>query len=196
MANKNSRLGMTLAVVAVGMVGMAFASVPAYRLFCQITGYGGTPAIAAAGSALPAVLERTMTVRFDASVNGRLPWHFAPVQGVMVVQVGEQGLAHYTATNTSEAPVTGTATFNVTPLKAAQYFTKIDCFCFTEQTLKPGETVDMPVTFYIDPAIADDPNVQDVKTITLSYTFFRKEQTATRTETGRTGKAPEGGPHS
>lgn len=195
MANKNSRLGMTLAVVAVGMVGMAFASVPAYRLFCQITGYGGTPAIAGAGSVLPAVLDRTMTVRFDASVNGSLPWTFAPVQGSMVVQVGEQGLAHYTATNTSEAPITGTATFNVTPLKAAQYFTKIDCFCFTEQTLKPGETADMPVTFYVDPAIADDPNVRDVKTITLSYTFFRKDQTASRIGT-RTGEAPEGGPHS
>ncbi|MFA7430820.1 MAG: cytochrome c oxidase assembly protein, partial [Rhodospirillaceae bacterium] len=108
------------------------------------------------------------------SVNGALPWHFAPAQKDMVLQVGEQGLAFYTASNTADQPITGTATFNVTPLKAAQYFTKIECFCFTEQTLQPGETVDMPVTFYIDPAIADDPNVQDVKTITLSYTFFRK----------------------
>ncbi|MFA7430277.1 MAG: cytochrome c oxidase assembly protein, partial [Rhodospirillaceae bacterium] len=107
MAGKNARLGITLAVVAAGMVGMAFASVPAYRLFCQVTGYGGTPKVATDGSALPQVLERTMTVRFDASVNGALPWHFAPAQKDMVLQVGEQGLAFYTASNTADQPITG-----------------------------------------------------------------------------------------
>lgn len=116
-----------------------------------------------------------MTVRFDASINGTLPWDFAPAQGPMTVHVGEEHLAFFQATNTSGAPITGTATFNVTPLKAAKYFTKIDCFCFTEQTLQPGQTADMPVTFYVDPAIVDDPHVSEVKTITLSYTFFQKQ---------------------
>lgn len=172
----NARLAMAAGLFAAGMVGVAFAAVPAYRLFCQITGYGGTPKVEAAGAAGPRVLERTMTVRFDASVNGTLPWTFAPAQGPMTVHVGEEGLAFFQATNTSDTPITGTATFNVTPLKAARYFTKIDCFCFTEQTLQPGQTADMPVTFYVDPAIADDPHVAEVKTITLSYTFFRKDQ--------------------
>ncbi|MGC2857522.1 cytochrome c oxidase assembly protein [Novispirillum sp. DQ9] len=171
----NARLGLIAAAFAVGMVGLAFAAVPAYQLFCKVTGYGGTPAIGTAGAAAPAVLDRAMTVRFDASINGTLPWRFAPAQGAVTLKVGEQGLAFYQATNTSGEAITGTATFNVTPLKAAKYFTKIDCFCFTEQTLAPGQTVDMPVTFYIDPAIADDPHVAEVGTITLSYTFFRKE---------------------
>lgn len=173
--SSNARLGLTLGLMAAGMVGVAFASVPAYRLFCQVTGYGGTPRTGVEAVS-PGGIERTMVVQFDASINGALPWTFAPAQRAVEVQVGEQGLAFYQAVNTSDAPITGTATFNVTPMKAARYFTKIDCFCFTEQTLQPGESVDMPVTFYIDPAIADDPNVQDVKTITLSYTFFRKDQ--------------------
>lgn len=170
----NARLGLYAALFAGGMVGLAFASVPAYQLFCKVTGYGGTPKVATQATA-PQVLARTMTVRFDASVNGTLPWRFVPAQGPMTVHVGEQSLAFYRAVNDSDVPITGTATFNVTPLKAAKYFTKIECFCFTEQTLQPGQTVDMPVTFYVDPAIVDDPHVSEVKTITLSYTFFKKE---------------------
>lgn len=170
----NTRLATVMGLVALGMVGVAFASVPAYRLFCQVTGYGGTPSVSAEGAAGSTVIDREMKVRFDASVNGTMPWHFAPVQREVTVKVGEQGLAYFQATNPTDQPITGTATFNVTPNKAAQYFVKVDCFCFTEQTLEPGQTVDMPVTFYVDPTIVEDENVKEVKTITLSYTFFRK----------------------
>lgn len=158
--------------VVAGMVGLAFASVPLYRLFCQVTGYGGTTQRAAEAAA-PVVGERVVTVRFDATTDHHLPWRFQPAQRSVTLRVGEQGLAFYRAENRSDRPVTGRATFNVTPFKAGSYFVKIDCFCFTEQTLAPGEAVDMPVTFYVDPAIAEDPNLDDVKTITLSYTFFR-----------------------
>ena len=156
--------------VIVAMFGLVAASVPLYRLFCQVTGYGGTTQRADAGS--ETVSERNITVRFNADVNSRLPWRFHPAQRDLTLAIGESGLAFYQATNLSARTVTGTATFNVTPFKAGPYFNKIQCFCFTEQTLKPGETVDMPVTFFVDPAILDDPNLADVHTITLSYTFF------------------------
>ncbi len=161
-----------------GMVGLSFASVPLYRLFCQVTGYGGTPNTEAV-SAPTEVSDTVVTVNFDANVNSDLPWTFKPVQHNVRIRLGEEALAHYTAVNNSDAPVTGTATFNVTPYSAAQYFSKIECFCFTEQTLLPGQEVDMPVTFYVDPAILDDPNAKDVRLITLSYTFYPldKEQT-------------------
>lgn len=172
---RNARMGLIFGGLAVGMVGVAFAAVPAYRLFCQVTGYGGTPSVMAQGSDAPQVIDRVMTVAFDASINGSLPWRFVPAQRTVQVKVGEPGLAFYTATNLSDQPITGTATFNVTPLKAGRHFTKVDCFCFTEQTLQPGETVDMPVTFHIDPSIIDDRNATEVRTITLSYTFFRQD---------------------
>ncbi len=152
------------------MVGLAFASVPLYQLFCQVTGYGGTTRIA---EALPeAVGERVIKVRFNADLAAGLPWAFQPEQRQVTLRVGEQGLAFFRAENLSDRPIVGTASFNVTPLKAGPYFNKIDCFCFTEQRLAPGESAQLPVSYFIDPAISDDPNLADVMTITLSYTFF------------------------
>jgi cytochrome c oxidase assembly protein subunit 11 len=174
----NGRLAAILAAVAVAMVGMAFAAVPAYRAFCQVTGYGGTPSIvtgAGAETAASAAGGRRVTIRFDASTDGRMPWGFRPEQEAVTARLGERKLIHYRAVNPTDQTITGTATFNVTPLKAAQYLSKIDCFCFTEQTLAPGESADMPVLFYIDPAMAEDDTVAEVDTLTLSYTFFRKD---------------------
>ncbi len=156
--------------VIFGMFGLVAASVPLYRLFCQVTGYGGTTQRAEAASEV--VSDETITVRFNADVNSRLPWRFQPEQRAMTLAIGESGLAFYQATNLSARVITGTATFNVTPFKAGPYFNKIACFCFTEQTLQPGQTVDMPVSFFVDPAILEDPDLADVHTITLSYTFF------------------------
>lgn len=157
--------------VVVGMVGMAYAAVPLYDIVCRVTGWGGTTQTA---DILPdTILDRVMTVRFDSNVSKDIPWRFKPVKREMDLKVGEQGLAFFEATNQSDEYILGTATFNVAPLKAGQYFTKIDCFCFTEQILAPGETVDMPVTFFVDPEIANDRNLDEVTTITLSYTFFR-----------------------
>lgn len=167
----NARMALLLAGVVIGMIGLSFATVPLYRLFCQVTGWGGTTQVAEA--APEEISDRMMTVRFNADVNDKLPWSFGPVEREVEVRVGESRLAFFRATNTGDKPVTGTATFNVTPLKAGQYFSKVACFCFTEQRLEPGQTVDMPVSFFVDPAILDDPKLDEVKTITLSYTFFR-----------------------
>jgi len=161
--------------VAGGMVGLSFASVPLYRLFCQVTGYGGTPNTESVAES-EGMSDHVVTVRFDANVNSALPWRFKPGQREVRVRLGEETLIHYTAVNLSDAPITGTATFNVTPYKAAQYFSKIECFCFTEQTLAPGEEVSMPVTFYVDPELLDDVDARDVKLITLSYTFYRADE--------------------
>jgi cytochrome c oxidase assembly protein subunit 11 len=153
------------------MVGVSFASVPLYRLFCEVTGYGGTPRTVGV-TASDTVTDHTVTVRFDANVNRELPWRFRPEQRQVTVKLGEERLIHYEAVNLSDRPVTGTATFTVTPYKAAQYFAKIECFCFTEQRLEPGQSISMPVVFYVDPVILEDRNAQDVTVITLSYTFF------------------------
>jgi cytochrome c oxidase assembly protein subunit 11 len=168
---------LVLVGVVAGMGGLAYASVPLYRLFCQVTGYGGTTQRAddaAAGESVP-VGDRVITVRFDSNVSPRLPWTFRPEQRAIDVRVGEEGLAFYSARNNADVPVTGQATFNVTPLKAGVYFVKVACFCFEEQTLAAGQRADMPVSFFIDPAIADDRNLDEVGTITLSYTFFRAD---------------------
>ena len=151
------------------MTGLAFASVPLYRLFCQVTGLNGTTQ---RGLAAPGATDRQIRVDFDANVNPKLPWKFAPENPSDTVAVGARDMAFFTATNTSNRPVTGTATFNVTPAQAGTYFTKIQCFCFTQQTLKPGETARMPVIFFIDPKILADPDAADIQTITLSYTFY------------------------
>lgn len=157
--------------VAAGMVGLSFASVPLYRLFCQTTGFGGTPRTE--NVVLPAgATEQRVAVQFDANTNSRLPWDFAPVERRVNVRLGEEVLVHFSAHNRGDKPMVGTATFNVVPEKVAQYFNKIQCFCFSEQLLEPGQTVDMPVTFFVDPAMADDPDTQDVSVITLSYTFY------------------------
>ncbi len=162
-----------IAVIAtvVGMVGLTYASVPLYRLFCQVTGYDGTPRIALGGRS-SAVGDSTIRITFDANTGRDLPWHFVPDQRNMRPRLGEEVLATYSARNLSQKAVTGSAVFNVTPEKAAPYFYKIECFCFTEQVLQPGEEVSMPVLFYVDPAILDDPDARDVKAITLSYTFY------------------------
>ena len=167
---KNKRAGFILAGLVAGMVGMAYAAVPLYEIFCQVTGYGGTTKKAEASEA--PILDRTMSVRFTANTHRDMPWVFAPSQLTQVSKIGQQQIASYDAYNPTNKRITGTAVFNVTPFKAGAYFSKIDCFCFTEQTLEPGEKVEMTVTYYVDPAIADDPNLDDVTEIVLSYTFY------------------------
>ena len=168
---KNALVGLSLVGVVAGMVGLVVASVPLYRLFCQVTGYGGTTQVAAA--APEAVGARIFKVRFNADVNGRLPWSFQPEVREVSLRVGEQGMAYYRAENQADETITGTATFNVTPMKAGRYFSKVQCFCFDEQKLEAGEVARLGVTFFVDPAILEDRLLDDVKTITLSYTFFR-----------------------
>ncbi len=180
MARTSGRRNATTAIVLIGVVGgmagLAYASVPLYRWFCQVTGFGGTTQVA---EQLPdRVLDRVITIRFNADVSASLAWRFRPARRSIDVRLGEQNLAFYAARNPSDATTTGTATFNVTPHKAGPYFTKIDCFCFDEQTLAPGQSADMPVTFFVDPAMADDRNLDDVTTITLSYTFFNADRGA------------------
>ncbi|MEW5728632.1 MAG: cytochrome c oxidase assembly protein [Pseudomonadota bacterium] len=165
---------LVLLLVIAGMGGLVAASVPLYELFCRVTGYGGTTRVQAAAPG--SVSTRSVTVRFDASTARGLDWRFQPAQRTLTLRLGEDALAFYTATNTSDRAVTGTATFNVTPAKAGRYFNKIECFCFTEQRLEPGQTVEMPVTFFVDPALAEDENTAEVTTITLSYTFFEAEK--------------------
>ncbi|MBM9593746.1 cytochrome c oxidase assembly protein [Rhodobacteraceae bacterium MCCB 386] len=152
------------------MGSLAWASVPLYDWFCRVTGYGGATSVASQGS--DRILDQTITVRFDASLERDMPWTFRPAQREMEVRVGETGLAFYEASNPTDRPVAGQASYNVSPFDAGGFFTKIDCFCFTEQVLQPGETVQMPVTFYIDPAIVDDRDAKYVRQITLSYTFY------------------------
>ena len=162
-----------LLVLIMGMGVLSYASVPLYKLFCQVTGYGGTTQQVASPSSQ--ILERKIKIRFDANTKPTLDWNFQPVQTSIDISVGQNALAFYQAENTGKDPVVGTATFNVTPEKAGVYFNKIDCFCFVEQLLAPQEAVEMPVSFFIDPDIVNDPNLDDVTTITLSYTFFPSE---------------------
>lgn len=175
-AANNVRVAVAAGSVACLMVGMAFAAVPLYDLFCRVTGYGGTTQVAAA--APEAVSDRLVTIRFDASLNRDMPWRFEAPAEPITLRVGESGLVFYKARNLADTTVTGTATFNVSPQKAGYYFSKIDCFCFTEQALEPGQEMDMPVTFFVDPEILEDPEMAAVTTITLSYTFFESKKTA------------------
>lgn len=166
------RTGLIAGGVALGMVGLAYASVPLYRIFCQVTGFNGTTQ-RASEAALPAKpLARTISVRFDGNVAPGLAWSFHPVKTQETVRLGEKRLAFFRATNNDDRPITGTASFNVSPDTAGGYFVKIHCFCFNEQTLQPGQTVDMPVTYFVDPAIKDDPDGNRIEEITLSYTFY------------------------
>ena len=158
------------AVLVAAMVGAAYAAVPLYRLLCQVTGFDGTPRIAAAPSTQ--VLDKTLAIRFDANVAPGLAWRFEPVRTTMPVKIGENVLAFYRATNLSNRPLRGTATFNVLPEQAAVFFNKLECFCFKEQLLQPGETLEMPVSFFIDPQIVGDKDARAVTDITLSYTFY------------------------
>lgn len=184
--NRNRWVMMSCVGVVAGMTALSFAAVPLYDLFCRVTGYGGTTQVAAEASDV--VLDRVVRIRFDASMNSSLDWRFQPVQREMSMKIGESAVAFYRAKNLSEAVTTGTATFNVTPLKVGKYFTKIDCFCFTEQQLEPGQAVDMPVTFYVDPEMVKDRNLDDVTTITLSYTFFQVEPDEAAEKTALAGQ--------
>lgn len=165
----NKRVAVIAASFAFTMLGMAYAAVPLYQLFCQVTGYGGTTQRATKPSDV--ILDRTITVRFDANVNG-LAWSFEPVVRKMDVRIGENTLAFYRATNISDRPLVGTSTFNVSPDVTGSFFNKLECFCFTEQKLEPGESIEMPVSFYVDPRLVDDKDARKVQQITLSYTFF------------------------
>ena len=187
-SRRNAILAASLTGVIGGMVGLSFAAVPLYRLFCAATGYGGTPQIGP--EAGPGATGKLITVRFNADVNSGLPWEFAPLVREVKVQLGEEQLAFYAARNQAKAPITGRALYNVTPDKVGKYFHKTECFCFTEQTLAAGQDMQFPLTFWVDPAIANDPNTADVTTITLSYTFFRNLDDA-----AATGALAKAGPH-
>jgi len=166
---KTKTLAKTVAVVAT-MFGLAYASVPFYDWFCRVTGFGGATDVAEA--APDTVLDETITIRFDSSLEKDMPWTFKPEVRTMEIKIGETGLAFYEAHNPTDVPVAGSASYNVTPYQAGGFFSKIDCFCFEEQVLMPGETVMMPVTFFVEPDIVDDREGQYIHTITLSYTFY------------------------
>ncbi len=167
---KNTSLVISLVCIVIGMVMLSYAAVPLYRLFCQVTGYGGTPTISA--DAPEYIIDRDVTVSFNTDVDKRLPWRFRPLQKDVTLKVGERQLAVFEATNISDKDIIGTSTFNVTPFKVGSHFVKLQCFCFEKQLINAGETVTFPVSFYISPEIEEDENLDDVTNITLSYTFF------------------------
>ncbi len=175
---KNRKSAAMVGLIGLAMLGLGYASVPLYEIFCRVTGFGGTiqrvdqAQAATIENLAPQVAGNIMSVRFDSNVNSALPWSFQPENPVDRVSLGARDMAIYIAKNRSDKPVTGTATFNVTPVQAGKYFHKIQCFCFTEQLLKPGQSVRMPVLYYVDPAILDDPEARDINEITLSYTFY------------------------
>ena len=176
-SRRRAATALVLGGVVCGMVGLSFAAVPLYRLFCQVTGFGGTTQVAEAAPA--EIGERVVTIRFNADIARDLPWRFKPAQREMTVRVGEMVTAVYSAENQSNRTLVGSSTFNVTPLKVGAYFNKIECFCFEEQTLAPGEQADLPVSFFVDPEIVEDRRLDDVDTITLSYTFFARGEGVT-----------------
>jgi cytochrome c oxidase assembly protein subunit 11 len=187
-ANPNSRIVLALLGVILFMGAGAWAAVPFYSWFCRTTGYGGTTNTAKAGSDL--VLDQTIEVRFDANVAKGMPWKFRPMQNTMTLKIGETGLAFFEAENTSDRVVAGTAAYNVAPDTAGYYFDKIQCFCFTQQILKPHERVEMPVSFYVDPEIVKDPDTDRIHSITLSYTFYETELPEQQASTAPVVKAP------
>jgi cytochrome c oxidase assembly protein subunit 11 len=180
--HRNRRVGMIALLGAVAMLGMGYAAVPLYDLFCRVTGFGGTTQRATEAEAITAETlaksagGRSISIRFDGNLATGMPWSFHPEQVTDTVAIGQRDMAIYIARNNSDRPVTGTATFNVEPEQAGQYFNKIQCFCFTEQTLQPGQEVRMPVQYYVDPKALDDPNMDGVEQITLSYTFHKAKE--------------------
>lgn len=174
--SRNVKTQFLLTLIAVGMLSLGFYSKTLYDTFCWITGFGGTPQIAMNEDNLSVVLDRKVTVKFDSNISPDLPWEFKPVERSMEVQLGQTGLAFYTAKNTSDVPVSGVATFNVTPVKAAPWFVKTECFCFTDQILQPGEEMMMPVLFFVDPEMDNSERHDDVTEVVLSYTFFPSEK--------------------
>tara|TARA_B110000240_G_scaffold81860_1_gene93346 strand:- start:132 stop:716 length:585 start_codon:yes stop_codon:yes gene_type:complete len=174
--NKNKFTAFSVIFIIIGMISLSYAAVPLYDLFCRTTGFGGTPVAKKDNINNTNINSIEIKVQFNSDVAGGLEWNFLPVERQKIVKTGSNTLAFYKAKNISDKEITGVASFNVTPLKVGKYFSKIECFCFEEQTLRAGEEVDMPVSFYIDPEIANDPNTQEVKTITLSYTFFNIDE--------------------
>lgn len=190
LGRRNKFVAFAAVGIVAGMVGMSYAAVPLYKLFCAVTGFGGTTQRADAAPDL--ILDRDVTVRFNADVGQGLGWKFQPLQRDITLKVGEEALIYYRATNVSDKPLVGMATFNVTPDKTGQYFNKIACFCFTEQRLEPGQSIDMPVSFFVDPRIAADRNLDDVTNIALSYTFFPVDKPAPRTTAAAPTKSGTG----
>ncbi len=188
---RNNLIAGILVSVIGGMVGLSFAAIPLYRIFCEATGFAGTPQLR--GAAAPGASGGTMVVRFNATTSPSLPWRFSPNETAVTVKLGEDRLASYVGQNLGQLPITGVATYNVTPEKAGRYFHKTACFCFDEQTLAPGQETQFPLSFWVDPAIASDPDTRGVKTITLSYTFFRSLDDAARNG-GLKGAGPHVGP--
>ena len=180
--DRNARTAWKLVAVVGGMLGLAYAAAPLYDLFCRTTGFAGTPIVAQAGER--PVLDRTVAVRFDSNVDPNLPWRFQPLEREIKVRLGEERLVHYRVTNVSQRPIVGTSTYNVTPEPAGPWFNKLQCFCFTEQLLLPGQSVDMPVVFFVDPAMDKDRRYDNVRTITLSYTFFEAKTERAKTLLG------------
>jgi cytochrome c oxidase assembly protein subunit 11 len=184
---RNRRIGIVLAVVFAGMIGAAYAAVPLYRAFCQATGYDGT--VSRASAAPTKVLDRKLTIRFDANTRG-IPWDFKASQVSQELRIGDTGLAFFHVKNDSDRPITGRASYNVVPEQAAAYFHKLECFCFSDQTLQPGQEADFPVVYFVDPQYASDPETRGGEEITLSYTFF---QIANQPKTTQTAASALGG---
>ena len=183
-ADRNARLAWRLVAVVGGMLALAYAASPLYDMFCRATGFGGTPQVAQAGER--PVLSRTVNVRFDSNVDANLPWRFTQLEREVKVRLGEEKLVHFRATNVSQRPIVGTATYNVTPERSAGWFNKVQCFCFTEQLLQPGQSVDMPVVFFVDAEMDKDRRYDDIRTITLSYTFYEAKTERAKTLLGGT----------
>ena len=181
--DKNARLAWTLAATVGGMLALAYAASPLYDMFCRATGFGGTPKIAVEQGDRP-VISRTVNVRFDSNVDANLPWRFTPLEREVKVKLGEERLVHYRVTNVSQRPIVGTSVYNVTPEASGPWFNKLQCFCFTEQLLLPGQSVDMPVVFFVDPEMDKDRRYDNVRTITLSYTFFEAKTERAKTLLG------------
>lgn len=188
MARRNRRVAGGAFALVFTMVGVSFAAVPLYDWFCRVTGFNGTPMIGRQAPATPG--EFVVTVRFNANTQPQLPWRFEPSQPSVQLRVGEEGMGFYTARNLSDRPATGVSTYNVTPEVVGKYFHKVACFCFEEQTLQPGQQVDMPLAFWVDPRIAEDPNTRGIRTITVNYTFHRSLHDAERS-----GALANAGPH-
>lgn len=176
---RNAKTGAIAALAALAMLGLGYAAVPLYQMFCQVTGFAGTTQVATEAEADAAAnvgVTRDISIRFDASLARDMPWDFYPSQSTDTIRIGQRDIATYVAKNNSDKAITGTATFNVEPWQAGAYFNKIQCFCFTEQTLQPGQEIVMPVLYYVDPAILEDDTIADIEQITLSYTFHRAKE--------------------
>lgn len=191
--HRNRKVGLIALGGALAMLGLGYASVPLYRIFCQVTGFDGTPQrVSEADAAKVKIADTAISIRFDANVDSNMPWQFRPEQGTAEARLGERRMAIYVAKNTSGVPITGVASFNVVPEAAGKYFNKVQCFCFSQQTLAAGQEIRMPVIYYVDPAIRNDPDARAIEQITLSYTFHKAPdavavQDAKALDRGRTG---------